>query len=228
MLVTTENDITRGQGVLGLYDAADGYRRIGELPAHGIGPHDIALLPDGRTLAVANGGILTLPESGRDKLNLDTMRPSLNLIELAGGRLLDERRLPDRLHRLSIRHLAQAEGGADRRRPAMGGRARRAWCRWWPSTAAMAWSPLDAPPDALATMAGYVGSVAFDRSGALLAASCPRGDRIAFWRVADGAFLRTVEIADACARRPRPGARPVPRRERHGCGGRDRCRSGER
>ena len=111
VLVTTENDTSRGQGVLGLYDAADGYRRIGELPAHGIGPHDIALLPDGRTLAVANGGILTLPESGRDKLNLDSMRPSLNRIELASGRLLDEGRLSDRLHRLSIRHLAQAEGG---------------------------------------------------------------------------------------------------------------------
>ena len=203
VLVTTENDITRGQGVLGLYDAADGYRRIGELPAHGIGPHDLALLPDGTTLAVANGGILTLPESGRDKLNLDTMRPSLNLVELAGGRLLDERRLPDRLHRLSIRHLAQAEDGV--------------------IAAGMQWEgelgelvplvaidrghglvPLDAPADALARMTGYVGSVAFDRSGALLAASCPRGAGIAFWRVADGEFLRLVEIADACAIGPAP------------------------
>ena len=61
---------------------------------------------------------------------------------------------------------------------------------------------LDAPAEALATMAAYVGSVAFDRSGAILGASCPRGNRIAFWRVADGAFLRTVEIADACALGP--------------------------
>ena len=201
VLVATENDISRGQGVLGLYDAADGYRRIGELPAHGIGPHDIALLPDGTTLAVANGGILTLPESGRDKLNLDSMRPSLNRIELASGRLLDEGRLPDRLHRLSIRHLAQAEGGLI-----------AAGLQWEGEPGDLVplvaidrgdgLATLDAPSDALATMAAYIGSVAFDRSGAILGASCPRGNRIAFWRVADGGFLRTVEIADACALGP--------------------------
>ena len=198
ILVATENDVTRGQGVLGLYDAADGYRRVGELPAHGIGPHDIALLPDGRTLAVANGGILTLPETGRDKLNLDTMRPSLNLVELASGRLLDERRLPDRLRHLSLRHLAQTEGGLI-----------AAGLQWEGEPGAPV--PLVAldrgngletlaiPADILPALAGYVGSVAFDRSGLLLAASCPRGDRIAFWRAEDGGFLRAVRIADACA-----------------------------
>ena len=223
VLVTTENDTSRGQGVLGLYDAADGYRRIGELPAHGIGPHDIALLPDGRTLAVANGGILTLPESGRDKLNLDSMRPSLNRIELASGRLLDEGRLPDRLHRLSIRHLAQAEGGLI-----------AAGLQWEGEPGDLVplvaidrgdgLATLDAPSDVLATMAAYIGSVAFDRSGAILGASCPRGNRIAFWRVADGGFLRTVEIADACALGPAHARRPVPHRERHRCGDRDRRR----
>jgi hypothetical protein len=201
ILVATENDVTRGQGVLGLYDAADGYRRVGELQAHGIGPHDIALLPDGRTLAVANGGILTLPESGRDKLNLDSMRPSLNRIELVSGRLLDDARLPDRLHRLSIRHLAQAGDGLI----ATG-------LQWEGEPEDLVplvaldrghgLATLEAPPAALVTMAAYIGSVAFDRSGTILGASCPRGDRLAFWRVADGAFLRTVEIADACALGP--------------------------
>ena len=159
------------------------------------------LLPDGRTLPSPIGGILTLPESGRDKLNLDSMRPSLNRIELASGRLLDEGRLPDRLHRLSIRHLAQAEGGL-----------MAAGLQWEGEPGDLVplvaidrgggLATLDAPPDALATMAAYIGSVAFDRSGAILGASCPRGNRIAFWRVADGGFLRTVEIADACALGP--------------------------
>ena len=97
--------------MLGLYDAADGYRRVGEVDAAGIGPHDIALLPDGRTLAVANGGILTLPETGRAMLNVDSMQPSLNLIEAASGRLVDAQRLAPELHQLSIRHLAQAPDG---------------------------------------------------------------------------------------------------------------------
>jgi uncharacterized protein len=59
--------------------------------------------------------------------------------------------------------------------------------------------PLEAPPEALGAMAGYVGSVAVDRAGELVAASCPRGSRVAFWRAADGRFLRTVEVADGCA-----------------------------
>ena len=227
VLVATENDTSRGQGVLGLYDAADGYRRIGELPAHGIGPHDIALLPDGRTLAVANGGILTLPESGRDKLNLDSMRPSLNRIELASGRLLDEGRLPDRLHRLSIRHLAQAEGGLI-----------AAGLQWEGEPGDLVplvaidrgdgLATLDAPADVLATMAAYIGSVAFDRSGAVLGASCPRGNRIAFWRVADGGVPAHGRDRGRLRARPGPCARPVPHRERHRCGDRDRRRSAGR
>lgn len=198
MLFATENDTRRGRGVLGLYDATDGYRRVGEIEAFGIGPHDIALLADGRTLAVANGGILTLPESGRDKLNLDSMQPSLNLIDAASGKLVEERRLAPALHQLSIRHLAQAPSGL--------------------IAAGMQWegepgSPvplvaidrgsglvtLDAPADELAGMAAYIGSVAFDRSGQVIAASCPRGGRVAFWRADDGQFLRTVATADACA-----------------------------
>ena len=198
ILVATENDVTRGQGVLGLYDAADGYRRVGELPAHGIGPHDIALLPDGRTLAVANGGILTLPETGRDKLNLDTMRPSLNLVDLASGRLLEARRLPDRLRHLSLRHLAQTGDGLV-----------AAGLQWEGEPGAPVplvaldrgngLETLDIPRDILPSLAGYVGSVAFDRTGRVLAASCPRGDRVAFWRAQDGSFLRAVTLADACA-----------------------------
>ena len=198
VLVATENDITRGQGVLGLYDARDGYRRIGELPAYGIGPHDIALLRDGQTLAVANGGILTLPETGREKLNLDTMQPSLNLVELVSGRLLEERRLPEPVRQLSIRHLAQTEDGL-----------LAAGMQWEGDPGTLVplvaldrgyrLETLAVPEAVQAALAGYVGSVAFDRAGLVLAASCPRGDRIVFWRVADGAFLWAVTLADACA-----------------------------
>ncbi|MGD9507609.1 MAG: DUF1513 domain-containing protein [Geminicoccaceae bacterium] len=197
VLVATENDFTRGVGVLGLYDARDGYRRIGELPAHGIGPHDIALLPDGRTLAIANGGILTVPETGRDMLNLDTMQPSLNLVELASGALLQEERLPERLRHLSIRHLDQnGEGVIATGLQWEGDRAELV-----PLVALDRGSGLETleiPEATLRLLAGYVGSISFDRSGRFIAASCPRGNHIAFWH-ADGGFLRGVAITDACA-----------------------------
>jgi hypothetical protein len=38
------------------------YKQIGEFEAHGMEPHDIALLSDGRTMVIANGGIRTHPD----------------------------------------------------------------------------------------------------------------------------------------------------------------------
>ena len=108
----TENAQDSGDGRIGLYDAADGWRRVGEWPAGGIGPHDLRLLRDGRTLAVAIGGIRTHPATGREKLNLDTMAPALVLMDTADGRIVDRFDMPAALHRLSLRHLAVGRDGA--------------------------------------------------------------------------------------------------------------------
>ena len=42
--------------MIGVRDALDGYRQIGELPSFGIGPHEATLMPDGKTLAIAKAG----------------------------------------------------------------------------------------------------------------------------------------------------------------------------
>ncbi|WP_255988261.1 DUF1513 domain-containing protein [Chitinolyticbacter albus] len=108
-LYTTENDIARGQGMVGVYDAAT-LERLAEFPSHGIGPHELYWLVPGKTLAVANGGILTLPQSGRDKLNLATMEPAVVILDMPSGRLLERYALPDRSY--SLRHLARTADGA--------------------------------------------------------------------------------------------------------------------
>ncbi|KAF0814753.1 hypothetical protein IGB42_00808 [Andreprevotia sp. IGB-42] len=108
-LYTTENDIATGHGLVGIYDAATLTRR-GEFSSHGVGPHELLWLEPGKTLAVANGGILTLPESGRIKLNLDRMEPSVVLLDMPSGNKLAEHVLPDRT--LSLRHLARTADGA--------------------------------------------------------------------------------------------------------------------
>ena len=56
-------------------------------------------------LAVANGGVRTHPDTGRAKLNLDTMAPSLALMDTADGRLVRSVSFGPRLCRLSIRQL---------------------------------------------------------------------------------------------------------------------------
>ena len=53
LLYATESDFEAAQGVVGIFDATDGYRRIGEFPTFGTGPHEMLLMPDGVTLGVA-------------------------------------------------------------------------------------------------------------------------------------------------------------------------------
>ncbi|HRN84224.1 MAG TPA: DUF1513 domain-containing protein, partial [Hyphomicrobium sp.] len=50
LIYMTEHDIETGEGVIGVYDTGNGFRRVGEFPSYGIGPHEAILLPDGRTL----------------------------------------------------------------------------------------------------------------------------------------------------------------------------------
>ncbi len=77
-------------------------------PTHGLDPHDLEWLP-GRRLLVANGGIPTLPETGRSKRSLDRMDPSLVRLDLSTGAVDGQWRLAD--PRLSIRHLARHPDG---------------------------------------------------------------------------------------------------------------------
>ena len=60
-LYATENDTSDpGRGVLGAYRLEAGQlQRQGEMPTHGLGPHQVLWMPDGETLVVANGGIRT-------------------------------------------------------------------------------------------------------------------------------------------------------------------------
>lgn len=197
LLVATENDRNAPRGVLGIYDAEDGYRRLGEIPSHGIEPHEVVLLPDGRTLAAANGGIVTGGPDGRRKLNLDTMEPGLAYVELGSGRLLGEARPPEALHRLSVRHLAVVAGG----RLAVG-------MQWEGEPEAevplvgladgSGLRLLEAPPEVGPAMAAYVGGVAADETGHLVAASCPRGGIVTFWDAAEGRFAGSAPLPDGC------------------------------
>lgn len=102
-LLTTENDYETARGIVGVWDTTDGFRRVGEYPSGGIGPHDILRLPDGG-FVIANGGIQTHPDMGRVKLNLPSMRPNLTYMD-ASGAVTDQVELAGEMHHNSIRHL---------------------------------------------------------------------------------------------------------------------------
>ncbi len=210
-LYATENDFRGERGVIGIYDADKDWQRAGEVPSHGIGPHEIGLLSDGATLAVANGGILTRPDLPRVKLNLATMAPSLCYIHRGSGKLLRQRRLSPAFHQLSIRHLAvgrddtvavamQYEGPRGNRVPLVA-----------VHPAGMAGSaplaPLAAPPGVWRAMKQYCGSVCFDAGGRLLAVSAPRGNIVTFWDAGAGIHLSSTRVLDGSgvAAGERPG-----------------------
>src|SRR5690606_15738938 len=193
LLYTPEHDYERKRGVLGVRDARD-FRLVGEIETQGLDPHDIAWLPGHGRLLVANGGILTHPRTFRRKLNIDTMDPSLCAIDAASGECLEQWRLED--HQLSIRHLSVAsDGTAAVGLQYEGARSPK------PSVVAL-YRPqrgltlLEAPSEALASMAGYVASVCVSDAHDLVAASCPYGKGIVCW-TRQGVFRGVVPAAEA-------------------------------
>lgn len=205
LLLTSENDFASARGVIGLRDATDGYRQIGEFDAGGIEPHDVCLLGDGRTLVVANGGLETHPLSERENLNIATMSPSLVYLDIETGDVLETHALPASLHKLSIRHLAVARDdlvcfgcqyqGQINEHPALVGIHKRGSSLRLLEASAAVYRPLK----------NYIGSVTADAAGELIAASAPRGG-IAL--IIDPVVQRIVDqraLADVCGVAPRHG-----------------------
>jgi uncharacterized protein len=198
LLCATEETDEAGRGRVGRYDPAQGYRRIGESPSYGVGPHEMAVLADGQTLVVANGGIVTDADAPGVKLERDRMRPSLALIDARDGRLLTEACLAEPLWRLSLRHLAigrgdviavaaQDEGDVADLLPL---------AAVWRGRAGL--EMLDAGPSVTTRMRGYCGAAAMDTGGTLLGISCPRGGVAVFWDLATARVLGTVDLPDGC------------------------------
>lgn len=198
LLYVSENDIAGARGVIGIYDVAAGYKKIGEHPSHGVGPHEIILLEDGRTLAVANGGLDTVPELDRVDLNRDAMQPSLTFVDAESGELRAKHMLPPALNQLSIRHIvadrsgavwfgAQWEGGQTETPQLIGSAGIDRTVRL-----------IDPPAGGDVDLRGYVGSVAASRDGTIIAASAPKAGRILYIDASNGAIAGVSELKDAC------------------------------
>ena len=193
VLFTSEHEYDTPRGVIGIRDARD-FRVLGEIDTQGIDPHEVAWLPDGKTLVVANGGILTHPRTFRQKLNIPTMDPSLALIDVASGHCVEQLRLQD--HLLSIRHLAVMHDGS----VAVGLQYEGAPLAA-PSVVAL-YRPgegllvLPAHETARRQLHGYVASVAASEPLGLIAAACPHGAGVARWAANTGEFVDFVASAE--------------------------------
>lgn len=205
LLYAAENAYDDGVGVIGVYDVDKGFARIGELPCHGVGTHEILFAPGGRTLVVANGGILTHPDYPRAPLNLADMEPSLAHVDVETGDLVESVAPPAALKSLSPRHLAIDARG-------------RAWlgCQWEGADEAAA--PLLAvhapggdlrlvalPDEARRALRHYVGSLAIADDGRRLAVSGPRGGIVLVVDTETEAVIDRRPLHDGCGAAPAAG-----------------------
>ncbi len=202
LLYATENDFDAAAGVVGVYDVTGGFARIGEFPTYGVGPHELLLLGDGKTVAIANGGIETHPDFGRAKLNIATMKPSFVLVDRLTGDLVEKHELPPALHQLSIRHMDTDQAGAvwfgcqhegpATEKPALVGRALRG----------RELELIGMEPDVLAGFRNYVGSVAANREAGTLAVTSPQGNAYAVIDTASGKVVGTQRLTEVCGVAP--------------------------
>ena len=196
-LYVTENDYETGEGRIGVYNVGPPFKRVDDFSSRGIGPHDILRWPGSDYLVVANGGIRTHPNTGREKLNLETMAPSVVLIDPMNGSLLAQARPPDGWRYVSIRHMDISTNGL----VAIG----MQWEGDGPSPAPVAvWDgsgPISFTGESsreTLSLGGYVGSVSFDRSGTTIAATSPHGGMTAFWEADTLRPLGSWPLVDVC------------------------------
>lgn len=201
-LWTTETDLDTAQGRIGVRDARS-LEKNAEWPTHGMDPHQLLALPQAvgefpaGTLMVANGGIPTLPETGRSKRALGRMEASLVALHPGTGALLGQWKLEDPF--LSIRHLA-----VDRVTGTLG----IALQAEHPTPDAKAMAPVLAVWDGRSlraaegqpAVAGYGGDICAlpASAGGGFAVSCPRANRLALFD-AHGTWKRFVGHPDAYA-----------------------------
>lgn len=189
-------DLTPRDSVIGIYDANQDYERIGELPTYGVGAHEVVLAADGKTLIIANGGIYTHPSRPREKLNLDSMQPSLAYVDIDDGSLLDKQSLGD--SQLSIRHLAYSASGTVVVGCQHAGTPTSAAPLLYTHNVGDTLRPLQGSEATWEQFDSYIASVAIHHQTGRVAATSPNGGLVGFWELTDGAFLGSQKITD-CA-----------------------------
>jgi hypothetical protein len=202
LLYATENDFESAAGMIGVYDATGGFRRIGEFATHGMDAHEMLLLGDGRTLAIANGGIETHPDFGRAKLNIATMKPSFVFVDRVSGDLIEKHELAPELHQLSIRHMdSDALGtlwfsgqfeGPDTERPPLIGKARMG----------QELELVVTDDHVLAAFNNYTGAIAANRDAGTVAVSSPQGNALAVLDAATGKVVSFQTLVEVCGLAP--------------------------
>lgn len=187
----TANTIETAQGIISVWDVASG-RQLAEFSTKGIGPHDLRLMPDQKTLVIANGGIQTHPSSGKRELNINTMHSSLVFMDRHSGAIIAEKHSPEQ--KLSIRHLdVNAQGqvlvacqykGKTKLPPLVAIQEGEGDLEF-----------LSISDDALWPLTNYTACGRITDDG-FAAVTCPRGNRLTLWDIGNKKHLHSIKVKD--------------------------------
>jgi len=197
VLFSIENNFGKAQeqshGEVVVRDS-NNYQIIERFNAGGVGPHQCQLMPDGKTLVIANGGIKTHPSMPRKKLNLDSMSPALTYLDLSSGQVIDQYQLDN--HQLSIRHLDVSSSG----KVIAGLQYQGAKTDQVPLAISHQGqnqlSFLQADEHVWRKMNQYTASVCINNASNTVAISCPRGDIITVWDLKTDRFIEQIKMRD--------------------------------
>lgn len=197
-IFTSESDYQLGEGKIVVRDS-NSLEVVSIFPSYGIGPHELKMMPGSEVLVVANGGLLTHPDSGRKVLNLETMDSSLTYIDSRNGQLISQHRVAEK--KASIRHFDIADDGS----VAFGMQVQRqAMADNHLVPLAGVHKPgaevqlLQAPETLTVALNDYMGSVAIASAQRLAAFTSPRGDLAMFWNLDDGSLQGYHRFHDVC------------------------------
>ncbi|MEP2650514.1 MAG: DUF1513 domain-containing protein [Paraglaciecola sp.] len=190
-LYTTENQYDKKRGLIVVRDTQT-YQVLARFDSGGIGPHELALMPDNKTIVVANGGIETHPNHARKKLNIETMQPNLTYLDTNNGQILGSYSPPD--HQLSLRHLDVAENGSVYVGAQYQGHHSNLKPLLYSHKGETQLRPFQARQQQWQNMQQYTASVLVKDS--LLYVSCPRGAHLSYWDTRSHQFTHQQKMRD--------------------------------
>lgn len=184
VVLAVETNLATRAGVISVRDG-ESFAPLDRFPTYGVRPHDCVLVDEGRTLAITNGG---------GDIDADGDVPCVTFVDIASRKLLE--RFDVESPRINTGHIAFAgrrefavvsaprDGLPEDTTP--GGLSLRV------GNGALA--QVKQPEDVMARMLGETLSVCVDKQRGIVAATSPRGGLLGFWRLRDGALVRTIEL----------------------------------
>lgn len=192
-LFATQTEADTLNGYIGIYDAADNYRYLGKYLTLGQDPHELIPLPDGKTLAIANGGFIKSKKDGTPE-NLDEMASSLVYMDAASGKILAQ--YQPQHPWMSLRHMTlsktgelligvQYQGSLFDPIPLVLGHNGEDQLQ-----------PYQADEMVYAAFSQYVASMATDSEGRFALSTSPKKGAIVLWDIARRSAIQQYQLRD--------------------------------